>query len=178
MTDMKIKPDVELSAIQAVYAALEPLEEDAQKRVLNYIASRLKASFQNAATPQLDGTVLPGGNEEAAIRDEQKIASKFGTFAELYNAAAPKTNADKALVAGYWLQVCRAGETFDGGSANKELKNLGHGLANITNAIDSLKGQKPAFALQLKKSGKSQQARKVYKITVEGIKGVEKVING
>jgi hypothetical protein len=58
------------------------------------------------------------------------------------------------------------------------LKNLGQGLANITNAIDGLRNQKPALVLQLKKSGKSQQARKTYKLTVAGIKAVEVMIDG
>ena len=53
------------------------------------------------------------------------------------------------------------------------LKNLGHGIPNVTKALDSLKGQSPALALQLKKAGTSQQARKTYKITVAGIKQIE-----
>lgn len=112
------------------------------------------------------------------IEEEPTVAPKYAALAEIYDAARPTSNADKALVAGYWLQVCQGAESFDGFSANRELKHLGQGLANVTNAIDSLKGQKPALALQLKKSGKSQQARKVYKITVAGIKAVEAMING
>jgi hypothetical protein len=81
-------------------------------------------------------------------------------------------------VGGYWLQVCQNSESFDGFSVNKELKDVGQGLGNITNAIDGLRSQKPALALQLKKSGKSQQARKTYKVTVPGIKAVEAMING
>lgn len=99
-------------------------------------------------------------------------------MAELDDAAAPKSNADTALIAGYWLQVCQGAETFDGFSANRELKHLGKGIANITHALESLKNQKPSLALQLRKSGKSQQARKTFKLTVAGIKAVEAMING
>jgi hypothetical protein len=76
------------------------------------------------------------------------------------------------------LQVCQGAESFDAFSAHKELKNLGQGVGNITIAIDSLKSQKPALALQLKKSGKTQQSRKTYKITVAGINSVASMING
>ena len=77
---------------------------------------------------------------------------------------------------GYWLQVCNKAESFDSQRANTELKNLGHGVPNITKAIDGLKAQNPALALQLKKAGTTRQARKVYKITVAGVKAIEGLI--
>jgi hypothetical protein len=124
--------------------------------------------------------------EEPAREDEetdeieatQETPLEFGSFAELFDAAQPKTGYDKALVAGYWLQVCQGADSFDGFSANKELKHLGEGLPNITSSVDTLKAQKPALALQLKKSGKSRQARKVYKVTVAGVRAVEAMIGG
>lgn len=67
-------------------------------------------------------------------------------------------------------------EAFDSQSAHKELKHLGQQLPNITNALESLKNQKPALVLQLRKSGTSQQARKTYKLTVAGMRAVEKMI--
>jgi len=102
----------------------------------------------------------------------------FSSFAELYDAAQPKSQSDKALVAGYWLQQSLGGDNFDSFSINKELKNLGEGVPNITSALDTLKGQKPALVLQLKKSGKSRQARKTYKVTVAGLKNVENMLGG
>jgi hypothetical protein len=40
----------------------------------------------------------------------------------------------------------------------------------LTAALDELKAARPAFAIQLRKSGSSQQARKKYKITAAGEK--------
>jgi hypothetical protein len=171
-----IAPDAEFSAIQTLYSALEPLDEDARERVLGYVAARLEITLNaklKAAT-----TSSFANEEEAEVAEEQKGAPKFASMAELFEATQPTSNADKALVAGYWLQVCQGADDFDGQSANKELKHLGHGMANITNAVEALKNQKPALALQLRKSGKSQQARKVYKVTVAGIKRIETMING
>ena len=96
----------------------------------------------------------------------------------MFDAAQPQTGAQKALVAGYWLQACEGAGSFDSQRANTELKPLGHGVANITAALDTLKTQSPALALQLKKSGTSQQARKTYKITVAGETAVKAMING
>jgi hypothetical protein len=179
MADTSNPADAEFTAMQTLYAALEPLDDDARNRVVSYIVARLEIAQQNVAKPSSTGaTIANGGDEEAIIEKEEKTAPKYNSLAELYDATQPNSTADKALVAGYWLQVCQGAESFDGFSANRELKHLGQGLANITNAIESLKSQRPALALQLKKSGKSQQARKVYKITVAGIKSVEAMING
>ena len=171
--------DAEFGAMHAVYKALEPLDDDARSRVFTYIMARFEIAVGVAAIPKEANNAENGISQEGAVtgKDEEE-APKYGSLAELYDASQPKGNSDKALVAGYWLQVCQGAENFDAMSANKELKNLGQGLPNITNAIDALKNQKPALALQLKKSGKSQQARKTYKITVAGIKAVEAMING
>ena len=53
------------------------------------------------------------------------------------------------------------------------MKDLGHGVGNITDALTALKEERPALILQLKKSGTSKQARKTYKLTQEGIRRVQ-----
>lgn len=176
MTDTLTHPDNEFAAMQIVYNALEPLDDEARNRVVAYIISRLEIAAWIAPPPN-SAKLQHEDPEEAAEDEETETPAAFGSLAELYDAAQPKTNSDKALVAGYWLQVCKSSNNFDGFSANKELKHLGQGVANITNAIENLKTTKPALALQLRKSGKSQQARKTYKLTTAGIKRVEVMIN-
>jgi hypothetical protein len=178
MTKHPTDGDAEFAAMQALYNALEPLDNDARERVVKYIVARLEITATTIAEDRVKNRGNGDDVEETALREEEAVAPKYGSFAELFDAVQPGSNPDKALAASYWLQVCQGGESFDGFSANKELKNLGQGLANITNAIDGLRNQKPALALQLKKSGKSQQARKTYKLTVAGIKAVEAMIGG
>jgi hypothetical protein len=178
MTTHPTGGDTEFAAMQALYNALEPLDDDARERVVKYIIARLEINAITSAENRVKSRGNSVDVEETALQEEEAIAPKYGSFAELFDSLQPKSNPDKALAAGYWLQVCQGGESFEGFSANKELKNLGQGLANITNAIDGLRNQKPALALQLKKSGKSQQARKTYKLTVAGIKAVEAMIGG
>ncbi len=172
----------ELAAIKSVVDTLEPLDDDARLRVLSYAAAVLEIAIVPPAKAkpitQLGNADDDVGDDEGVASDMPTAAPKYASFAELFDAASPTSNSDKALVAGYWLQVCEGNESFSGQSANNELKNLGQAIANITNAVDGLKNQKPALALQLRKSGKSQQARKSYKITVAGIKTVENMING
>jgi hypothetical protein len=175
MTEQGGAKDAEFNAMQMVFQALEALDDDARSRVLKYIVSRLQVADVSSGRPKVDLSTN-SGEEETATEEQQGEAPKYNSLAELDDAAQPTTNADKALVAGYWLQVCQGAENFGAFSANKELKNLGRGVANITVAIDALRNQKPSLALQLKKSGKSQQARKTYKLTVAGIKALENMI--
>ena len=48
------------------------------------------------------------------------------------------------------------------------LKNLGHGVGNITRAFDTLRASKPALTVQTRKEGSSKQARKKFRVTTEG----------
>jgi len=177
MTD--INQDAEFSAMHILYGALEPLDDEARSRVVNYVIARLDIGVQRVIKAQSPlSNATEGEADDPSLKEEQSAAPKFGSLAELYDAAGnPHGNGEKALVAGYWLQVCGGNENFDSQSINKELKNLGEGVANITAALEYLKNQKPALAIQLKKSGTSQQARKIFKVTVAGIKAVEAMIN-
>lgn len=67
-------------------------------------------------------------------------------------------------------------ESFGSLELNKLLKDLGHGVTGTAKVMTMLIAKKPALILQLKKSGKSQQARKTYKLTDAGKKAVEQMI--
>lgn len=175
MLEEKDKLDQEFRSMKLMFEALDPLDDDARRRVIAYIISRFDVGVQISQGKVGESTFVPE-NALPMLTNESHGAPKFGTFAELFSAAVPRTGADKALLAGYWLQICEGAENFDSQSANKILKHLGEGLANVTNAIESLKNQRPQLALQLRKSGASQQARKTYMITTAGIKAVENML--
>lgn len=180
MTDEKSSADAEFAAMHAVYSALQQLTPEAQSRVVNYIVDRLDLSAPTRKGKTQKDVEQPeeDGEEQEAVGAEMAVPITFKTFAELYDAAQPQTTAQKALLAGYWIQVCQGNETFDGHRANKELNHLGERIPNITNAVASLNAQKPSLAIQIKKSGNSQQARKTYKVTVAGENAVKAMLNG
>lgn len=174
----KIDLSTDLEAMKAIGDALSPLGEQARRRVMTYILTVFQIKASGKSGPSHDA----GGNDESGEEEaeaEASIAPKYDSFADLFEAAKqPENNSDKALVAGYWLQVCQGADSFGSQSANTALKNLGHAILNITVALGVLIKQKPALVLQTKKSGKSRQARKTFKLTVAGIKAVEDMING
>jgi len=153
--------DPELSAMQKIFEILDPLDDGARERVLAWVAQRLSIG----SAPSLKGQREPTPHE---VQTHQ-LQESPGSIADLFHAVSPSTNADKALTVGYWLQVCQGHEHFPSQAVNKELQNLGHALGNVTDAFKQLQNKRPALAIQVKKSGRSQQARKQYKLTQAGI---------
>lgn len=174
-------PDPEVAAIGKVNDALLPLEPAVRQRVLHWAAQRFEVILpKGKAEPAGDG-----GPDEEDEQEEQgdeqsetETSSAFADVASLYDAANPTTEADKALVVGYWFQVVQGNADFNGFSVNKELSNLGHGVKNITVALGSLIDSTPRLVIQTHKSGKSKQARKKYKVTGEGIKRLKQMLAG
>lgn len=156
--------DAEIDAMTVVANALDNLDSDARTRVLRWAVSRFG---------QVQTRTAVAGYAPNELDASSQLSDGCETFAELFAAANPTTEREKALVAGYWTQVCEGQPMFVSQALNDALKNLGHGVGNITDALTQLRNDRPALVLQLKKSGTSKQSRKTYKLTIEGIKRVE-----
>lgn len=156
--------DDEIRAMAEVSAVLSRLNPEAAGRVVRWAASRYRAG----------GAASEGQALGLGIGREGQGA--YGDFPSLFAAANPQTEADKALVAGYWFQVAQGQTDLDALRINAELKNLGHGLSNVTRAFDGLMSGRPQLAIQTRKTGKSKQARKKYRLTAEGIRVVEALL--
>jgi hypothetical protein len=166
-----VDPALELDAMKSIADALAKLDAPAVRRVLHWandaFGSRASVSFVSEKRG-LDSLSSAGGSDHKV---------KYPTLADFFAAVSPNQDADKALVVGYWFQNIEGASDLDGFTLNKELKHLGHGISNITSALDTLMGRKPALVIQTKKSGASKQARKKYKLTLEGQRSVERMIN-
>jgi hypothetical protein len=156
---------LELAAMKAVLEALSRLEPAQAKRVLRW-AGEVVLGVSDAR-PELQRS--EGGNVEAA--------QTFGSVAELHAGTAPETDADRALVTGYWVQFVQGAPDFSSQQINALLKDLGHRITNITGAFSSLKSRKPSLVVQLKKAGTARQARKTYKLTTAGKQAVEAMMD-
>lgn len=162
--------DAEIGAMKKIADALEPLDEAARGRALQWAMSRYRTSKNIEVISPLSGG--------AATTDLVVAGPPYQTFAELFDASGPTSESEKALVAAYWIQVCQGMASFPSQVLNDELKDLGHGIGNITEALSQLKKDRPALILQLKKSGTTKQARKTYKLTQEGMKRVQSMVRG
>jgi len=160
--------DSEIQAMTSISEILERLEDEAAKRVVRWAADRF-------------GVGSVGSGVHATFRSGSPAAhgsspSPSESLPELFAAVNASSQPEKALVTGYWFQQILGQEDFDAQQVNAELKQLGHGITNITRALGELMTQRPQLAIQTRKSGKSKQARKRYKITGEGIRAVDRMM--
>lgn len=159
--------DPEIDAMGKVLAALTQLDEPARVRVIKWASEKLG--------------VLATAEAPAAVRStmnsvEPRVPEPFRDLPDLFDAASPESDVEKALVAAYWAQVGQANPSFGSQALNDELKQLGHPIGNITRALDNLMAGKPALIQQLRKEGNTKQARKTYRLTSAGVRKVESMV--
>ncbi len=175
--DENADPTAELAAMQSVSEAIKQLEAPVQRRVLLWALEVFSGERQLASTARGNASVKQLQNPEGAPAIESSETGDFEDIVDLYAAADAKSDTDKALVTSYWLQEYRGLSDVDTQTVNSELKHLGHGVTNITRAFDKLTKTRPQLVIQTRKSGTSRQARKRFKVTVEGKKAVLRMIS-
>lgn len=182
MSEESTHPMAEVKAMGKLADAVAGLDADATARVLRWAVDRYSVAVSSAGRVRTGGTgggTSNGGdtvNGSGTGHGSGSGAQQFTDLAELHAATTPETDADRALVAGYWAQFGEGKPDFGSQEINAALKNLGHQIGNITSAFDTLKARKPAPVMQLKKAGSSKQARKTYKLTLAGKSAVEAMI--
>jgi hypothetical protein len=154
----------ELTAMAQVDQILRPLDPVVTGRVVRWIAERYKIRVEGQGL-----TATPIGSPTAA-------PASTADLAELFSAASPVTQDQKALVAGYWFQVVKGASDLDAQAVNTELKQLGHGMKNITAAFGELISSRPQLVIQVRKSGNTRQARKKYRLTSAGLDAVRAML--
>jgi hypothetical protein len=154
--------DPELVAMAKVAEALGPLAADAQKRVVSWAANRY------GAVPVSVPPIAPATQARSGVDYEE--------FVDLFHDVNPRTDAGRALVASYWFQVVQGRGALRAQELNDALKDLGHRLPNVTDALSKLEDRRPALLRQVSKSGRSRQSRKTYRLTQEGVAEVKRLL--
>jgi hypothetical protein len=145
----------EIQAMKVVAAALAGLRDDrARSRVLRWALEHFPAQHDARSRPDRG----------------------FETLADLFAAAEPRRERDKALVSAYWFQRQAPSGSFTAQEINKGLKDLGHRVVNITGALGDLAEQSPRLVAQLEKAGTTRQARKLYRLTPAGTEAVTQML--
>ena len=162
--------DSEVSVLTRVLDAISELDDAGARRIVGWLIDKYGLPRDIAGQRPAPGPVTSNGIQASGI-------PVSGDFASFYADAAPASDKERALVAGYWLQVIQREGDLDGLAINRELNNLGHRVGNITKALSHLMNQDPQLVIQTRKSGGSQQARKKYRLTRAGIDVVESMVN-
>jgi hypothetical protein len=162
-------PHAEIEAMGAVARALEALDQASRDRVLDWASKFYRRSAASQRSTSSSPIVDGGGTTTTAA------AAVPGDLATLFAEARPGTDAEKSLVAAYFVTLESGLDEFEAFSLNSSLAHLGHRVGNITRALTALCDARPALVVQTRKEGKSKQARKKFKITVEGRRRVEQM---
>lgn len=171
----------ELQAMTAVVKALSPLDDDERGRIIRWAAEKYVVSLPRAPMSTTGSTAVAEDSQiaadAAAAQDEiAEDEPEFAEFGELFSAADPRSNDEKVLVAAYWRQIHVGEDKWQSSELQKDLRNLGHAIPNITDALTSNMRKRPQRVIQLQKSGSSRQARKTYKMTREGLMHVKAML--
>jgi len=162
-----MEQDEELRVMSAVYEEFTRIDDEAKQRVLNWVAGKFSLKSYKAAMTGIGASALDKGTVSI---------ESFNSVADAFNAAGPEIDRDKALVVAAFIQKSIGKDEVTGYEINQELRQLGHGLNNITDAINQMMGKSPKLMMQVKKEGKSKQARKKYRVTAEGFKVVQQML--
>ena len=157
----------ELDAMKSAHETLSGLDEDAKKRVIIWLADKFGVNVVPKSTET--------NHEEASA---QANTTSYSTFAEFLSVTQATSDADRALVAAYWLQEVLSEDSVDTQSANTLLKDAGYSISNVTRAFDRLKAMRPCPVVQIRKTGSTKQARKLYKVSAHGIGLIKKMEHG
>ena len=136
-----LDPTVEINAMKGVADSLMNLETDSIQRVLSWASSHFNVEPTSELRP-------PQKQHKEAQSQPSHDDPDYDDIADLFHAANPVTDVDKALVAGYWEQVHEGDKDWTSQAINTRLKHLGHGIKNITDALSGLMNRKPALIIQ------------------------------
>src|SRR5262245_17212863 len=139
-------PAAEVKAMGKLAEAVAGLDAAAVARVLRWAADAFGVSI-NAATHKTGSVARgAGGVDEKPANGANgngngEVVPQFADIADLFHAASPQTEADKALVGAYWFHFCEGRGEFGAQEVNSALNNLGERIKNITSAFDNLKAR-------------------------------------
>jgi ribosomal protein L23 len=155
-----------LDEINAAVSSYDPVMKEQARDIL------MKRAFGVASMPRESAVPLA---DASSSKGEEADQVQFNSLIEKWS---PTTQADWALLGAYYFQRIVGQQNVTGLQVNKELKQHGYGVTNVTDCFTINMDADPARMLQTKKSGKSKQAKKLYLVTTAGIKYVEDRLNG
>lgn len=160
--------DLEIKAMSIISEALSDLDENARKRVIQWLVSREGFVQPKSTSLTLPQSVTPTGTVEGV--DENSLSDYF-------YSVDPQNDMERALAVAAFLHTTKGKTDLGSQEINNELKHLGYASSNITLALTRAMEVKPQLMHQTRKEGTSQQARKKYKITSEGLRYLQAKIS-
>lgn len=165
----------ELKTKKDIYELLKPLSKQEQIRVWRWVGEVLE--LYSGSVMRLAGGPT-GQSEKARVTNQEIDWGSFSSAAEVLGAGNAAKDNERVLLVAAFLQEKHQKNDLTGKEISDELKHVGHRLTNVTMTIGTLVNRKPSWMIQTRKEGRSQQARKKYKVTTEGLKQALALLTG
>jgi hypothetical protein len=163
----------EIAAMTTIGETIEKIEDEKTRlRVLKWAVEKFGQARANVST---GGAFRASPAPSLLQGDEGEVVESIG---RLFEIAHPSSNPERVLVASYWYQEYLNEVDISAQSIHDELKQMGYPVPNITSTFNLLMNRTPALARQVRKSGKSKQARKKYTLTDAGKAAVKVMLTG
>ena len=174
--------DPELAVMARSYDIIKDLGLEERKRVIQWLTSKLGIEV-NANSQQ----ILPfsigypvgqanGAQATTSTSTTENILSETAStdlsaysVQGLFDRIKMKTDVARVLLVASYLQDKDPATELGSRPINKELKKIGHGIKNITQAINSLLKKDPELLVMTRKTTSSQQGKKKYQVTDLGM---------
>lgn len=180
--------DPELIAMGQTFEALKNLDKGQVGRVIRWVKDRfgvLDAVTEFTApavaqdtpaavsTPQPATAEIPETPQAATVEPdgpEKKGLMDYDTVMDLFANAEVKKVSQKILLMAAFLQERQNFKEISSYDINFRLKRLNQGVQNISSSINGLLNRKPEVMVELERSGSSKQARRKFRVTIEGLR--------
>lgn len=175
----------EAKAIETCGKSLTPLSKGGRKRVLDWLLDSFGSDVVRGAASGSPASRSTGkvSVSQPSIRPAADPGDEHSSFEELFDAAKPKTDVQRALVAAYWLQYrTEAGDVsttgFGPAEANELLHSIGHRITTISMAFVNLRKKKQGQAAPIVQFVIKGSKKTSLRVTPAGKKRVETMLQG
>lgn len=157
--------------VAAWFYELASQDETPQAQALTTTAALPPAQVAAAlaAAPEQDAAA----DAEADAPADAPAEKTYDSFAAFYAAAAPRKGAQKAAVAGYWLETREAHESWKASEVNKLLKSIDVKVSSMSIVLTNAVKVESPLVEELGRLGDSERSRKTFKLTDQGRAYVE-----
>ncbi len=186
--------DPELAVMARAYDIIKDLGMEERRRVIQWLTNKLgleagKTTMPVVSLPINYGYPLPGGSEAFSNQNghgsgheedgtSKAVSSDLTAYSVqgLFDRIKMKTDVARVLLVASYLQEKDPATELGSRPINKELKKIGHGIKNITQAINSLLKKEPELLVMTRKTTSSQQGKKKYHVTDLGMQKAKEAL--
>ncbi len=169
----------ELNAMQQIANIICDLGPAERRRVAAWLTEYASQEDLPATAGKAPGNDMPEAEPEpaTAATDQpgpgEPARSEFATFAELYERVSPRKGAQRAAVAGYWLQTEQGQQSWKASEVNKLLKSIDVKVSSMSIVLTNAVKAKEALVVELARLGDGERSRKTFCLSELGLSYVE-----